>query len=452
MLAVIWLPGPAWARRHHAKSHHPAHSGAPVDQSATYADIVLDAETGQVLHQIEPDSLRHPASLTKMMTLYLTFQALENGKLTINQYLPISANASEQSPSKLGLRPGQRIRVEDAILGLVTESANDAAVVLGEWLGGSEEGFGEIMTRQAHALGMAHTQFKNPSGLPDPDQITTARDMAILGHALIYHFPQFYPYFSHDHFVYAGINHHTHNHLMDRYEGMDGIKTGYIRASGFNLVASAKRGNIRVIGVVFGGHSAVARDNRMAELLDDAFAQAQKTKSATPPLHLTSAMPPLAYAQGDTADNEDGSEGYVDLPAKAGPSQSSVPPPSQPVFSPTSSTPATITKENMAKATTAKQLQSAKQQEATKATAIEGDAWGIQIGAYSDPDIGRQAVASIVNSMPQLLGSGDPQIQKVVISGTTMYRARLMALDQKTAQGVCAYLVQHGQGCLTVGP
>src|SRR5262249_52516122 len=135
----------------------------------------------------------------------------------------------------------------------------------------SEQGFGQIMTRQARALGMRQTRFDNPSGLPDPDQVTTARDMAILGYALIYHFPQYYPYFSHDNFVYAGIAHHNHNHLMDRYDGMDGIKTGYIRASGFNLVASAKHGERRLIGVVFGGHSTTARDNRMAQLLDDAF-------------------------------------------------------------------------------------------------------------------------------------------------------------------------------------
>ena len=293
------------------------HHGAVVDSTASYADIILDAETGQILHQTDPDSLRHPASLTKMMTLYLSFQALESGKLSINQYLPISANASEQSPSKLGLRPGQRIRVEDAILGLVTESANDAAVVLGEWLGGSEEAFGDIMTSQARALGMTHTQFKNPSGLPDPDQITTARDMAILGHALIYHFPQFYPYFSHDHFVYAGINHHNHNHLMERYDGMDGIKTGYIRASGFNLVASAKRGPTRLSGVVFGGHSAVARDNRMAELLDEAFDKSQHG-SATSPLTVT--MPSAtSYAEGDSNDVEDTSneaETYTALPPK----------------------------------------------------------------------------------------------------------------------------------------
>ncbi|MDP9127830.1 MAG: D-alanyl-D-alanine carboxypeptidase, partial [Pseudomonadota bacterium] len=230
LLSLGFVPGHAEARSKHFHYHRKVHHAAPVDGTASYADIVIDAETGRILHATNPDSPRHPASLTKMMTLYVTFQALESGRLQLNQSLPISANASEQSPSKLGLRRGRTIRVEDAILGLVTESANDAAVVLAEALGGSEAGFGKFMTQQAHALGMTHTRFDNPSGLPDPDQVTSARDMAMLGHALIYHYPNYYPYFSHDNFVYAGINHHNHNHLMDRYDGMDGIKTGYIRA------------------------------------------------------------------------------------------------------------------------------------------------------------------------------------------------------------------------------
>lgn len=436
ILAIIWTPQTVLAKKHHAQRHHHA---ALVDQTAAYSDIILNAETGQVLHETDPDSLRHPASLTKMMTLYLTFQAIENGKLGINQYLPISVNAAEQSPSKLGLRAGQRIRVEDAILGLVTESANDAAVVLGEWLGGSEEGFGQIMTRQAHALGMNHTRFMNPSGLPDPDQITTARDMAILGHALIYHFPQFYPYFSRDHFVYTGNYHHNHNHLMSRYDGMDGIKTGYIRASGFNLVASAKRGNTRLIGVVFGGNSAVARDNRMAELLDDAFQENQRDNTTTMRVSKTNSPPPAA--QGDGNDSEDVPDDYMPLPSKtvSQPSASSPSPPSS-------------MKGNVVKTIPAKPMQPSKQQDAIKTTSISGGNWGIQIGAYSDADIGRQALANITSSMPQILGSGEPQLQKIVISGTTLYRARLMDLDQKTAQNVCSYLTQHGQSCLTVGP
>lgn len=425
LFLALLSPSVAQATPHHKHHKGKHHARSLVDGTASYADIVIDAETGRILHATSPDRLRHPASLTKMMTLYLTFQALESGRLGLNQYLPISSNAAEQAPSKLGLRPGQRIRVEDAVLGLVTESANDAAVVLAEWLGGSEAGFGQMMTRQAHALGMNNSRFDNPSGLPDPNQVTTAHDMAVLGHALIYHFPQFYPYFSHDSFVYAGLYHHNHNHLMDRYDGMDGIKTGYIRASGFNLVASAKRGNTRLIGVVFGGHSAVARDNHMATLLDQCFAQAAKEKSSQ---RMASKTRSPNFPQGDGGDdNGDEAGEYIALPAKV----ASVFP-----------SKADTSKENMSRDGAPK----------GNTDSNTSASWGVQIGAYSDPDVGQQALASLVQSMPDLLGSAEPQVQKASNGKTTMYRARLMSLDQKTAQSVCSYLVQHGQNCLAVSP
>ncbi|MBF0136513.1 MAG: D-alanyl-D-alanine carboxypeptidase [Magnetococcales bacterium] len=255
------------------KAKRAKHARAGVDSSAGYADLVMDAKTGRVLHATNHDETRHPASLTKMMTLYLTFDALKSGQANLNQQLPVSQNASNQQPSRLGLRPGQEIRLEDALLGLVTKSANDATVVLAEAIGGSEEGFVRLMNNKARELGMSKTTFRNPSGLHDPEQVTTARDMAKLGYALVYHHPQFYPYFSREAFTYAGVRHNNHNHLMSRYEGMDGIKTGYIRASGFNLVGSTVRGSNRLIVVVFGGRSAVSRDNRMAELMDQAFAR-----------------------------------------------------------------------------------------------------------------------------------------------------------------------------------
>ena len=435
LLALILTPGEAAATIHH-RHHKPHHSPAYVDHSAGYADIVMDAETGRILHATNQDSLRHPASLTKMMTLYLTFQALESGRLNLNQSLAISTNAAEQSPSKLGLRPGQRIRTEDAILGLVTESANDAAVVLGESLGGSEEGFGQLMTKEAHALGMSHTQFDNPSGLPDPDQVTTARDMAVLGHALIYHYPQFYPYFSHDSFTYAGIYHHNHNHLMDRYDGMDGIKTGYIRASGFNLVASAKRGSTRLIGVVFGGRSATARDNHMAQLLDQAFVDAQKEKNS---VHIASGSAPLAQGDG-SEDDADESPSYVTLPAKVAAifptKEAALPtPPPRPIQ--TLAPPAAV---------------SVPTQASVIVPQPPATSWGIQIGAYGDPEIGRAALTNLSEGLPQLLGTANPVVQKITSGSVTMYRARLMGLDQRQAQAACTYLIQHAQSCLTVGP
>ncbi len=260
---------------HHGKRRHTMASRYGVSRNAGYSDLVMDGKTGRILHATSPDELRHPASLTKMMTLYLTFGALKKGKLQLNQTLPVSQVASSQEPSRLGLRAGRQVRVEDALLGMVVKSANDATVVLAEAIGGSVEGFARMMTDKAHELGMRHTVFRNPSGLPNPEQVTTARDMAILGYALIHHFPQYYPYFSRERFSYAGVSHHNHNRLMSRYQGMDGIKTGYIRASGFNLVASTVRGPTRLIASVFGGRSAVERDNRMAALLDQTFAQLQ---------------------------------------------------------------------------------------------------------------------------------------------------------------------------------
>jgi D-alanyl-D-alanine carboxypeptidase len=425
---VLWVH-PALAKTHHHKSH--SHAG--VARTASYADIVIDADTGQILHSTNADSLRHPASLTKMMTLYLTFQALEAGKINLRQSFSISANASEQSPSKLGLRRGQTIRVEDAIMGLVTESANDAAVVLAEGLGGSTQNFARMMTKQAHALGMNHTNFDNPSGLPDDAQVTTARDMAILGDALIHHYPQFYPYFSTDSFTYAGIYHHNHNHLMDRYDGMDGIKTGYIRASGFNLVASAKRGGTRLIGAVFGGHSATARDNQMAQLLDDAFARAQSEKASP---RAAAAHAPQDDAQGDTADDDGEVVHYVTLPAKIAAVFTPTPP------AHTNGQPVPVSLSNPAPAPTP----------LTKAQ-ISSQSWGIQIGAYSDVDVGRAALANAVSMMPAMLGSAEKQIIPLTTTnGVTVYRARLVNIDMKSAQTACSSLMRQGINCLTIEP
>ncbi len=238
-----------------------------------YSALVIEPESGRILYEKDPDGLRHPASITKMMTLYIVFEALERGEITLNTPLEVSRNAVLRPPSRLGVMTGDTLRVEDAILALVTRSANDAATVIAENLGGTESAFGEMMTAKAHALGMRDSVFKNASGLPDPGQWTTARDMSKLGRALINDFPRYYPYFSTPRFYYRGQGFDNHNHLMETYPGMDGIKTGFINSSGFNLVASAKRGGHRLIGVVFGGPSAVRRDRHMREILDDGFAQ-----------------------------------------------------------------------------------------------------------------------------------------------------------------------------------
>ncbi|MBA3813603.1 MAG: D-alanyl-D-alanine carboxypeptidase [Alphaproteobacteria bacterium] len=233
------------------------------------AAIVICAETGKIHHEKNADAITHPASLTKMMTLYLTFNAIREGRLTFNQHLPVSKRATLVQPSKLWLKAGSTISVRDAILALVTKSANDASVVLAEALGnGSETQFATKMTQQARYLGMSNTVFKNAHGLPHIEQVTTARDMATLSRCLYKHFPEYFKFFKEAKFVYKGQVHANHNHLLGRVPGVDGIKTGFINASGFNLAASMVRGNHRIIAVVMGGESVKSRDNKMAKLLE----------------------------------------------------------------------------------------------------------------------------------------------------------------------------------------
>ncbi|MDD2768733.1 MAG: D-alanyl-D-alanine carboxypeptidase [Methylococcus sp.] len=238
-----------------------------------YSALVMEIESDRVLYDQNADEIRHPASLTKMMTLYMVFDAIERGNVSLQDTFYASSYSASRSPSRIGLRPGDPLTVEQGILALVTCSANDAAATLGEGLAGSEPAFAAAMTRKARELGMSQTVFRNASGLPDPDQVTTARDMYRLGKALLKRFPQYYPYFSTAHFQYRGRSFHNHNHLLENYYGADGIKTGFVNASGFNLVASARRNGVRLVGVVFGGNSAFRRDAHMRDILDDGFAQ-----------------------------------------------------------------------------------------------------------------------------------------------------------------------------------
>ncbi|MGY4308185.1 D-alanyl-D-alanine carboxypeptidase [Bradyrhizobium sp. USDA 4369] len=267
MAAVVTVDS-AEARRRH-RHHHARHSphNDEGSYSPAFASIVVDGNSGAVLTATNPDALRHPASLTKIMTLYLLFERLDSGKMKLDTEMPVSEHASEQSPTKLGLRPGQSIRVEDAIKGLVTRSANDAAVVIAEAIGGDEDEFAKMMTRKARALGMSRTTYVNASGLPADEQITTARDQSILGRAIQDRFPRYYRYFSTVVFNYRGQSIRNHNHLLGNVEGIDGIKTGYTRASGFNIVTSLRRGNRHLVGVVLGGRSGGSRDAIMRNLL-----------------------------------------------------------------------------------------------------------------------------------------------------------------------------------------
>ena len=320
------------AHHHVARSfpRHFAHAGhaarwnrygrtPPSAPSRNFAAIVVDGNSGQTLYARNEDEPRHPASITKVMTLYLLFEQLERGRLSLDSQLRVSAHAAAQKPTKLGLRPGQSIMVEDAIKAVVTRSANDMAVAIAEAIGGDEEHFAELMTRKAHDLGMSRTRFVNASGLPDDAQITTARDLSILGRAVQERFPRYYRYFSTHAFYYAGQTILNHNHLMDRVEGMDGIKTGYTNASGFNLLTSVKRNGHFIVAVVMGGTSAASRDRIMAGLIEDQIDNGATVRTASaiqdnaspdlPPRPRADArlaapdLPLRAQAQPETQDN-----------------------------------------------------------------------------------------------------------------------------------------------------
>jgi D-alanyl-D-alanine carboxypeptidase len=271
----------------HAQARGSRHSlDQGPNRSPPYADIVVDDNSGQVLHQVKPDEPRHPASLTKIMTLYLLFEQLDAGALKLDTPLPVSAKASLQPPTKLSLKVNQTITVDDAIGGIVTRSANDAAVVVAEAIGGNEEEFAKFMTQKARTLGMTNTTYVNASGLPAEEQITTARDQAILGRAIHDRFPSYYRYFSTLSFRYHGVDIHNHNSLLGHVEGVDGIKTGYTEASGYNLASSVHRSDKHIVAVVLGETSNSARDARMRLLIEEYIRQAstQRTTERTLPI------------------------------------------------------------------------------------------------------------------------------------------------------------------------
>lgn len=386
--------------------------------AAKYAAIVVDARTGEVLHEENADTLTYPASLTKMMTLYLTFDALDSGRLRLDQALPVSAWAEAQSPTKLGLRAGKTLRVEQAILGLVTKSANDASVVLAEALGGSEAKFAEMMTRKARELGMRNTVFRNSNGLPNMEQLTTARDFSILSRAMLSDHSRYYPYFSRRAFVYGGRSLNNHNRLMSRYEGMDGIKTGYTVASGFNLAASAVRDGRRLVAVVLGGKSAASRDARMEAILDKAFDKPSRGSEA-----------PVVARAGDEDAPRVTAKGKP--PAKAETIAQ---------LASTVSTPAAVRPPARAR------------DEDADSPKADGSKWGVQVGAFSTREASNRALTQATKQAPFLLRAAKPAVMPVKANGSTVYRARMVGLDERTARKVCSELTRNGHRCVPVSP
>lgn len=385
--------------------------------AAKFASIVIDAQSGTVLEAYNADARNYPASLTKMMTLYLTFEALEAGRLTVAQRLITSAHASVQAPTRLGLEPGESITVEQAILALTVKSANDAAVVLAEALGGTESRFAQLMTLKARELGMGATTFRNASGLPNLGQVTTARDMVTLGHALIRDFPQYYHYFSAREFVFRGTVIPTHNHVLVNYDGADGLKTGYIHASGFNLVTSAVRNGRRLIGVVLGGKTIAQRDHAMISLLDTGFARQIPVRVRDTRYAISDTVPTSSVLR--TVANPEGTDEQTQ-PAQALP------------------TPTLATASIAA-------------QDDTSADEVQDTGWGIQVGAYGRLSLARNAARRALHRI-RILHKAIISVSHVRVARGVAYRARLMGLSESQAQKACAYLHRHKSPCLLVAP
>jgi D-alanyl-D-alanine carboxypeptidase len=274
------MAGPAEAAKRKTKPYNPPS-----------AELVMDYHTGEILYARNADAERHPASLTKVMTLYMVFEELKAGKITLDTRIRMSSRAASQAPSKLGLRAGEKIRVEDAIMALVTKSANDVACAVAEHLGGTEKNFSARMTQRARDLGMTRSRFENASGLPNKAQITTARDMAILAKRIQTDFPGYYHYFSAREFSWKGNRFKTHNHLLGKYTGTTGLKTGYTAASGFNLTATVQRDGKSIIGVVLGGNSVRARDKQMMAILDRTMPRALALRDTGTRLASNAAVP-----------------------------------------------------------------------------------------------------------------------------------------------------------------
>lgn len=430
-------------------SEVPAPLGGPI-----YEAIVLDAETGQVLRELNPDATTYPASLTKMMTLYLTFEALNSGKVRLDQYFPVSAAAAAHAPSKLGLEPGDSVTVRDLILGIVTKSANDAAAVLAEGLGGTEANFAAMMTQKAHQLGMVHTFYHNASGLPDPGQLTTARDIARLALALLHDFPREYRYFSVRQFEFEGRTVDSHDHLLEWYDGADGIKTGYTVASGFNLATSAVRNGHRLVGVIMGGSTPRVRDEEMARLLDLGFAdlanQAPVVAQNRPPAAPVVAAPPqapVAPAQVAAAQPPKPAPSFAALAGAslAAPAAAAPPVPPNPRPEPQPSTIGAVAAAALQHLAPVSHAQAATVQPAPPET------WGIQIGSYRGEAAAERAERKITRLA---IAKGKESVILAPAAGERdrVYRLRLLHFSPLGARNACEALRHEGIGCSVVPP
>lgn len=456
--------GQAEAARHAGR--HAYHRAVAFAPGPARESIVIDAATGQILSENNPDALTYPASLTKLMTLYLTFQALDSGRLRLDTRLPVSAWAAGQSPTKLGLTPGDTVSVRSLILGIVTRSANDAAVALAEGLAGSEPTFADEMNAEAQRLGMTRTFFRNASGLPNPEQHTTARDMARLGLALLRDFPREYAFFDTKEFNFRGTEIVGHDHLLNWYPGADGMKTGFIRASGFNLVTSAVRGGHRLIGVVLGGATWASRDREMAALLDQGFAElagAIPVAAAPAPAPLPPRPTPIpAVAHVVTPPVAPARAAPPRVAAQAAP----VPAPTLPAARPARIVRAAAVRRPEPKPLPAARVVRTRAVAArrpepkplpvarlTHAPRAPASGWSIQLGAFHDASAARGAARTAGGLR---LAHGKPleilPPSRHARVRAHLYRARLLRFTAKDAESACAALRRKRIACAVVPP
>ncbi|MGX6647923.1 D-alanyl-D-alanine carboxypeptidase family protein [Maricaulaceae bacterium MS644] len=402
---------------------------APAVGQERYAAFVADMDSGEVLHAVRDTAQRHPASLTKMMTLYMLFDAVERGELTLESPLAVSAEAASRPASKLGVRAGTTISVEDAIRALIIQSANDVAVVVAEALAADEAQFAAAMTARAAGLGLTATRFNNASGLPDAGQITTARDMARLAFALRRDFPQFFHYFSEIRFRWGASTHTTHNSLVGRVEGVTGLKTGYIRASGFNIAVTAERSGRPLVAVVMGGASSGARDAHARELIEAAYTamEARDTGVRLAALNIPR-LNPIREQETLTAELA----GMI-RPTAMG-SAGGGAPPARVAFA-----------EDVAAA--------ASSNDAAPIRLATAAGWSIQVGAYASEIAARARLDAVAQlGVSDLLQGASPFAQPLESGQSRLWRARYAGLSADTARAVCERLSRRGEPCFTVAP
>ncbi len=408
--------------------------------SYRYSSVVIDAGTGTVLSAVNADERRYPASLVKVMTIYMVFEAVRDRRVSLQQIVPVSPHAASMAPTKLGLMPRTRITVEEAVLGLITRSANDAAAALAELLGGTEDRFAQMMTLRARALGMTSTRFENASGLPDLYQVTTARDMAILARRMIADFPTQYRYFSTQSFTWHGRSIHNHHQLLHSYAGADGLKTGYTQASGYNLITSAVRGGTRLIGVVMGGASGGERDAHMVHLLNAGFERLNiAPERRQPPATLMVQAPPppraplLASAQAASSQAANTQAAPAPLPRVVTPQSAPIAQGSTPPASANT-------------ARTVGRKAPALTQVAAKSRPAER--WAIQVGSFAEAKQAREAAANA----RRLTDGGTVHVAAAIANRKPVWRAQIISLSGADAQSACQALSRRKTPCMVVKP